>query len=333
MRERLVLLGVLLLLVRVGSGQQEQSALCRRVAAVPVPAVAAIHPQACEKVDLLELKAWNGHPVDLALVRRCALAARADNQGEADWMEPVAGNASLAMIYAGGFGVTPNLKLAERFACEIQDWDGTGAFIADFLEAKRLAGATRVVYDACSKVTGRGLNFQCLLRDQQRVAYETETVGDRLNAGQPGTVSAAWRSLLKARRGFRDAHGAEMPTGTTGIVQGDMRDDIDADTAWLARLRSLAAGQMPAAGDLGKADAALNVAYRKVLREVVVDDGQVLSLSSKAERECERAWLRYRDAWAKYATLRWPGVRPEVWRAGLTEERSEELATLAEQGR
>jgi uncharacterized protein YecT (DUF1311 family) len=305
--------------------------LCAAAEKVPIPE-ADLPPTAADlaKCDLLELKSRPGHPVDLRAARYCAYTARAAEPTEQDDMEMeiIGANASLAMIYAGGIGVTPNIPLAERFACEILGgWDN-GTKVARMLEARRQEGKTKVDFDICENPTGRQLNFLCLGRNQSRVADEVALAEKHFNTGS-AQQRAAFQRLLAARNAYLDAHSSEEPNGTTGTAQYAMADEIDIDDTWARTLNQFADNKLPhyTETDFRKADADLNVSFRKALDTIANCYGDAC-LRAEQLRQIERAWIVYRDAWVAYAALRWPSTSADSWRTWLTLERAEDLKQL-----
>jgi hypothetical protein len=313
--------------------QQVSDPLCAAAEQVPIP-VADLPPTPADlaKCDPLELKSRPGHSVDLRAARYCAYTARdAKSTGQADMvmvMENIRGNASLAMIYAGGKGVAPNIPLAERFACDIQgDWDD-GTEVAKTLESKSNEGKTRVDFDVCETPTGRQLNYLCLVRNQSRVSDGVALAEKRFNTGS-APQRTAFQRLLAARKAYLEAHVAEEPTGNTGLVQSAMEDEIEIDAAWNQTLDQLADGELPhyTAMDFRKADADLNASYRKALDKTADCEGE-FCLKKEQLRQIERAWIAYRDAWVAYAALRWPSISADSWRTWLTLKQADDLKTI-----
>ena len=102
-----------------GAAVPESFLRCAEKTSIPTEDLPST-PADLDKCDPLEFESRPGHPVALCAVRNCAYTARDGKGAEQDDMEieNIGGNASLAMIYAGGRGVAPNIPLAERFASE-----------------------------------------------------------------------------------------------------------------------------------------------------------------------------------------------------------------------
>jgi len=244
-------------------------------------------------------------------------------------MTHIEGISTLAMIFAGGKGTAPDLPLAIKFACEIQDWDGDGRELATMLDEQRKKGATKVDFDICDSVPGRQTNFLCIGRDESWVHADIPIALKRLEAGNNSTQRAAFKRVLDARRAFMEAHAREEPNGTTGATQFAMRDLVEDDQLWSNALQNFAAGKLPkyTEADFKKADSDLNAFYRQQLQiakhiceEMSCDDTNDYA---RHMIQSERAWLAYREAWVAYGRLRWPSVPPDSWRTWLTLERLE----------
>ncbi len=324
--------GVLLLTLVSGCalGQVEASdnPVCIKASAFRVPP--RDQPSPAEQARLkgcsaLDLFYGVGQPPDFRKARACAYAVRGaePEKNEQSGPDGIEAPAVLAMIYAGGNGVAPNLQLAEKFACEVRaGWDdGTGTAVR--LNELRAQGNRSAALDFCKDVSGRWMNYYCITRDQAWVdaALKRE---ERLarSSGQPG-ARAAFVRLAAARRAYLDAHIAEQPSGTTGSAQMVLRDDVDEAQHWLAMLREVRSGTPPSLDESAfhKADRALNAAYRQSISLSHWSSGQYGDATEEQLRIAERAWMRFREAWVGYARLRLPKVPADRWRAELTLQR------------
>ena len=318
----------LCLSARLLQAQQTPDPVCVAAEKVPIPeADLPPTPADITKCDFLELESRPGHPVDLRATRYCAYTARDAKPTEQNDMDManIGGNAGLAMIYAGGKGVAPNIPLAERFACDIAgSWD-SGNEIAKMLEEKRKEGLTKVDFDICEDPSGRQLNFLCIGRNGSRGADRVALAERRFNTGN-AQQRAAFQRLLAARKAYLDAHVAEEPNGVSGAVQAAEEEEIEVDDAWAESLDQFAKGKLPhyTATDFRKADAELNANYRKALDSTAHSDCDSC-LTTEQLRKSERAWIVYRDAWVAYGALRWPSITADSWRIWLTLERAEDL--------
>ncbi len=96
------------------------------------------------------------------------------------------------------------------------------------------------------------------------------------------------------------------------------------EDSFVAMVDQLEAGNLPAATsvDYQTADRALNMAYGEVMKADAAEIGTV----KKADiRTAERAWIRYRDEWVRFARSRSPAVMPEAIKTWLTQQRTKQL--------
>ena len=318
--------------------QDTQDALCTSVQKISVPA--AMPPAdstrlGCNFLDLY----YKAGALNLGRARYCALQTRTEkNMADRNTDDPgdnvdnLMANAVLAMIYANGKGVAPDLRLAEHFACQMIDWSTDGSSVAREFEEARTHGAQIVDYDICRTPLERQSNYVCITRNQEVVAREIVRTQRRFDTGSP-QLHASFKRLLAARDTYLSAHDAEEPNGNTGSVQAALQDGIDIDRAWIKSLNDLAAGKLPhyTAADFRSADASLNMAYRQAIPNTAgceKSDIQIC-LTTDALRQIERAWIAYRDAWVAYAALRWPAVSADSWKTWLTLQQIDDLNNRA----
>jgi uncharacterized protein YecT (DUF1311 family) len=327
---------VLVVLAANLHAQETPDPLCVQAEKIPIPQPGAQPPGASSNCDFLDLY-YRGGTQNLRAARYCALQTRGpektaqSNDSDDDLgsdVDELMANAVLAMIYAQGKGVAPNLPLAEHFACSMVDWGFDGRDIAHSFEEARKQGALTAPLDICKNPLGRQSNYVCLVRNEGVVAEEVARAEKRFNTGSP-QQQAAFHRLIEARDAFLAAHGAEEPNGTTGRVQAAMQDDIDIEHAWAQLLDKYSAGKLPqySEADFKKADADLNLAYRDA-RKKTEDCHEQFCLSTDQLQQLERAWIAFRDAWVAYATIRWPSSSANSWRTWLTLEQTEDLKNI-----
>lgn len=300
-------------------GQNE--AACALAAKLPNP------PADLPPADTSSCDAWGVYygvdqPTDIKRARFCAyLNLAADDTAEGSIQAP----AVLAMIYAGGEGVTPNLHLAIKFACQIKGgWDD-GFEIVKILDAKLKQGATRMDLEVCDNPSGRQMNYACLLRDQARVENDIAVAEKRFNSKSNQIEREAFQKLLKVRQGFLDAHDHEEQSRS----QAHMSEDIDTERNWARLLNDLADGKLPhyTEAEFKTADATLNDKYKDARDQTAGCDGEGCA-SPDQILQAERAWLQYREAWVSYGKLRWPHIPADSWRTLLTIERTKMLQDI-----
>jgi uncharacterized protein YecT (DUF1311 family) len=299
----------------------QNDGVCTLAAKLPNPP-ADLPPTGTPSCDAWGIYYGIDQPTDMKRARYCAyLNLNADESAQDSIQAP----AVLAMIYAGGQGVPPNLHLAIKFACQIKGgWDD-GSELVNILEAKLKQGAARVDLDVCDNPTGRQMSYACLLRDQARVENDIAVAEKRFNSRSNQVEREEFQNLVKVRRGFLDFHDHEEQSSS----QAHMSEDIDTERNWARLLNDLADGKLPhyTEAEFKRADAALNDKYKDA-RDQTAGCGGLGCTSSDSILQAERAWLLYREAWVSYGKLRWPLIPPDSWRALLTIERTKMLQDI-----
>jgi uncharacterized protein YecT (DUF1311 family) len=306
--------------------QQAPDPSCTELLKTPLPPEASIHPPnlKADRCASWDIYYKQGNSTANERARDCAFIERENAPADPDLDAANDANATLAMIYAGGHGVAPNLKLATRFACEIQGRVGYANKLVQMLNAKRLAGATSVNFDVCDYQDWEFYGF-CTALYRRKIDREREAEEKQFQIADTPRERAAFQQVLRTRKLFLDAHGREASGGTSDSVQGIEDDRYEDDKQWTQDLKNFAAGKLPSftEEDFKKADADLNTAYREALKDAAADSpSSDIGGSPQDIQKAERAWLRYREAWVAYAHLRWPQIAADTWRAWLSNQRA-----------
>jgi hypothetical protein len=232
----------------------------------------------------------------------------------------------LAMIYANGESVTKNLSLARQFICKTQQPPASPS-VPEQLKLFDYLVATEARFDFCKDPGkgdfGRGADYVCLgmeLRKATHTRQQTEAAIAAASASELrlafAALQQAWRALdeANARMGEADCGGGN---GCGGMLEAA---ELAFVRKWILDLDAVRNGSALAAdtpaSSLPIVDAELNRRYR----ESLADADTFGDKNGTAVREAERAWIRYREAWVAYGTLRWPETMPDQWRAWQTVE-------------
>jgi uncharacterized protein YecT (DUF1311 family) len=230
----------------------------------------------------------------------------------------------LMTIYANGRGARRDLDVAIHLACGIEgapaESHGRVTHLAS-LRAGQAAQGSEFHY--CNDVTSGLAAGYCAGHASSiaQAARDAELV--RLTAGWGADERAAFALLREAFEAYAEAHAnsGDM-TGTLRMALWISARDGARDE-FLATLRRLEAREVPsaAAAQFRTADAALNSAWRALMRSELPNQG-IGGPTREGLREAQRAWIRYRDAFIAFAALRYPQVGRSAVAALLTRQRT-----------
>jgi uncharacterized protein YecT (DUF1311 family) len=192
-------------------------------------------------------------------------------------------------------------------------------------------------YDFCATVGGdfwKIVEMDCGaievdLKDKQR---ETRLI--ELTASWTEEQKTAFAALKRIHAAFvtKSVEGepAACITGTTG-EELEIRDDLSQQ--FVDDLEVFERGKLPhfSHENAENADRLLNVSFRKVvdpLTEQAKRGDNFCLKPTEPIRVAERAWIAYRDAWVRFAQVRWPEVSSDSWLTFLTRERAERVARM-----
>jgi hypothetical protein len=250
-------------------------------------------------------------------VRACALAAHDDGV--------------LAMLYANGLGVARNLDLATRYACRAGGAYSEVRGRVEHLQALQTS-PPGTSYDQCDDVTSGYMGGICAnigagQAEKIRLAYLA-----RLRSQLPAPQAAAFDRLVAATEALANARGDE--TDLSGTARGMMvAGAVAREREWLREhLVAFEKGQFkaPTAPALAVTDARLNRLYQALMAAPVTDKDQPdrlpdSTVTKTAVRAAQRLWLANRDAWVRFAAVRYPALPPDRLKAMLTDWRASQL--------
>lgn len=294
---------------------------CLRVAKVPHPTATPAPPANCkvhdyyDKVDQAATSA-----AEWANVRACAAAAN-DND-------------VLATLYANGQGVPRNLDLATQYACR-----AGGAYMEVQLRIEHLQALRKrpsgKLYDQCDDATSGYMTGFCASFAKRRADKVTTDWSARLRRQLPAQQTAAFDQLVSAGAAFAKARQEEMDYHGTIAAARAIGAETEEKEWQREHLLAFEKGNAKLAlpQQLPIADAELNRLYRAIMAKSSADpdhpDQLEDSTVTKAEvRTAQRLWLKYRDAWVRFAALRYPAMSADALKATLTQWRARQLGNI-----
>jgi uncharacterized protein YecT (DUF1311 family) len=313
-------------------------AACRQWAKVAVPKQdIGSAPAGCDAQALYYGRDGKGDGRDFAAARHCAYRQRGTGAQIESQSEVFGGSGVLMMLYANGQGVKRNPALAKRFACE---FGGAPAEVSGRLEHIDAIAKGGEPMDICDDVTSGMMMGFCSRRGADFAQVERDRRWQALQAAWTPAQREAWATVRKAADDYFELVSSEE-TDMSGTARGafavEARETLE--TALFDAVTRYDGGARPAqkATDFARADKALNATYKTTMAKLAAGRGDGMfgeygTIGPDGVRETQRAWLRYRDAWVRFAALRWPGTPADAWKAWLTTERTKALADLVSGG-
>jgi hypothetical protein len=308
-------------------------AKCEQYLKIPLPEEASLvaAPKNWPECNSYKLYSGIGTKVDFAATRKCAWAERsayqADVRPEGNYTiaSVLGGAAMLTVLYMNGEGVKQDRQLAMRFACET----GIGDHFEEMVAINAKIGPPGKKFKYCDYVVSMfEINF-C-------VAYESEIADQKridalhsMSSGWPKEQQDEFKTLMRANEAYVVAHG-RGETDLGGTIRGVRVNGVEERLRdkFLAALQAFESGHFPhgTAIDYKKADAALNLLYRRALAvaEAHKKDYEG-SIQPEGIQNAEQAWLKYRDEWVIFAKLHYPSTDADAWLTLLTTNRAESL--------
>lgn len=308
-----------------GSSANDPGETCRAMAEPLPPVVDRPTPtqagslRGCDPQDL-----YYGVRVaqDYTRARKCAMLQLKTTNGNA-----ATANRILAQLYANGFGVKTNRRLALSYACRSDPTEQS--FLDDVAGKGTQAGNSLKTVDFCNDIAGTPAITFCASLHKDAAESFRERRLEQMIGELSIRAQKAYSKMLMLRNAFEDVRSREE-SGNTGTsasaedLEGEERalqfDDKD--------IRAFLSGNWSVGVDSRVADHRLNVNYHAALTYAAShpDDG----VTSDGVREAQRAWLKFRDAFVLFAAAARPNFPQSAVLGHLTEARASELKRLTE---
>jgi Lysozyme inhibitor LprI/Sel1 repeat len=235
-----------------------------------------------------------------------------------------ADNNEIAEMYANGRGVKRSPKLAIALVCH-----GSGVPA----ELERLVynlGSTQEEerldreFKFCDHVTSVMNIGMCAAREEEVASKKREAEFAVMAEHWSSAQKVAFKKLRAAADDFIllradkeiDHRGHESSLESMAM-DSNFREEF------FVAIRMFESGQLPNDKDFKRADKDLNEAYSRIMRQKNLED--VGTVTRDGIRATQRKWIKYRDAWTKFAGVKYPGTVSDIFKVWLTQKRTEQL--------
>lgn len=260
-----------------------------------------------------------GESVDYEKARKCALLDT-DNGQIANDGQILNNFQILEMIYANGYGVKQNLRLAIKLSCD----NGEPNELIDKLNSKRYT--KKVIFNVCDYSNDPNMSTICYnwLPWQVNQSIRTRKI-NQIIAKWPKADQNIFNRLYAANESYIQAYiNSEVDLSTfedrtTFNTTDDMEDDF------FNKFIDTVNGELPNYSDIEfhKLDNNLNQIYSKIIH--AKEEDIPLPTSIEGIRQSEQAWIIYKEAWVNFGLVHYTRVNPNSFRAWLIKDRIDDL--------
>ena len=239
-----------------------------------------------------------------------------------------ADNNHIAEMYANGWGVRRNAKLAIALVCHGSDVPlELVSLVEDLVSTKDEKQLDRE-FKFCDHVISVMNIGACAARAEELASKKRETDYAVIQKHWSRTQKRVFQELSAAAEDFIslrsereiDMRGHESSLESMATGFNFRKELFDA-------VGEFESGQLPTDKDFERADKELNETYSIIMaRKDMEDFGTV---TKDGIRATQRKWIKYRDAWTKFAGVKYPGTASDVFKVWLTQKRTEQLAEFA----
>lgn len=244
--------------------------------------------------------------------------------------EPVENNA-LAEIYANGWGVKRNGKLALALVCHGSTVPEELRGMVNTLYPTQNQERLETEFTFCNHVTSGMNSGFCTARAEEIASKKRNAEVDKLTKNWTDSQKTSFLSLKKFSEAFFSAHAVSEQdmSGTLRSTfaisaEAELREDL------LKSINSFELGHLPKEIDFDKVDKELNDLYSRIMKNDKIGKmAEFGTITKVGIKDTQRKWLKYRDAWIKFSELKYPNIPQNVWKTWLTKQRIKQLQEFA----
>ena len=184
------------------------------------------------------------------------------------------------------------------------------------------------VFDPCDFITsGMGQGY-CARREEEKAEAKRAAKEKSLIVKWPKDQQKAFDVLKKASADYFEAR-SRNEVDLSGTARGAfvIEEEDSLKVNFQKALTNFEKGKFPqfTGKDFKITDYKLNDLYSRIMKLKDLQNGTV---TPEGVRMAQVKWLPYRDAWVRFATLRYPGVSSESLKTWLAQERLAQLEDL-----
>lgn len=237
-------------------------------------------------------------------------------------------NMKWAEGFANGWGVKRDRQKALAFVCHGSTVPAELNGMVAYLLGRKGIVAFQEPFRFCDHVTSSENGGLCSSAAEDRQQSGRNTQFDAHTAKWSAQQKSAFAYLQNvAEKYFSEHAGSEQDMSGSARNTFFIEEEAKLRDELLASLNRFEKGNRPPKGDLTAADKALNATYKTLLKNT---DWQMTgTVKPEGIRSTQRLWLKYRDAWAAFGPVRYPGTKAQDWKAWATRERITTLKSIA----
>lgn len=237
-------------------------------------------------------------------------------------------NNALSEIYANGWGVQRNAKLAMALACHGGSVPAELQGMVDTLYVSKDKPALEKDFLFCDHVTS-GLNGGfCAARSEKIAEMKRDGEASNLIRNWSEEQKRSYRTLRKiADQFFQIRARSEQDLSGTARGQFVVEEEAKLRDEFLSSIKLFESDdKIPKETNFAAADKELNDVYSQLMKKEVIQ--QYSTIRKSDIKDTQKKWILYRDAWVKFAAVKYPKTIPEVWKTWITTQRVSQLKEL-----
>ncbi len=300
---------------------QDVQDICNKVNILQIPQKDV--PSEEEKINLKDCSSRNLYygisgSQDTISARKCAILEfeKKDNGF-------VSGAAILMMVYANGEGVEKNAEIAKKMACEM--------WAAPYELEMRIGYLSEPDYkpiDICDHITSGAMMGFCASISSDMAENKASTDMQKITAKWSEEHKNIFTKLNDSAKKYFESHASKEidMSGTMRVAYYVAEKDYMFNEFRKSIYELEKSGKTSyIKSDFINADNGLNTEYRDSMKRQY---DEISGVTKDGIKATQLLWIKYRDAWVRFASLHYPAIDTDIIKTKLTYERTAILRNI-----
>ena len=256
-----------------------------------------------------------GNPKDLKKYAKCLLSS------------PEPDNNFIAELYANGWGVERNPKIAMALVCHGSEVPTELISIVTELYEAKGQNKLKTPFVFCDHAISGMTGGFCSRIIEGREQKKRNLIFNELISKWNDEEKKAFQEMKTKAEQFFSEH-ATKENDMTGTARATIAIEIKSElrSKLLKDLKGFESGKLPSDQNLQESDKKLNELYSALMKRKSFEDWG--TVNKDGIKSTQRLWIKYRDAWTKFAVLKYQGTKADDWNAWMTSRRNEQLKSF-----
>jgi hypothetical protein len=235
----------------------------------------------------------------------------------------------ISEVYANGWGVKQNLKLALKQVCINGGAPAEIDGLIDEIVARMSGEVKSEDFSFCNFATSGMYLGVCRKRIEEVEKMKRHLERNKISSSYSKIQRQRFQELIGAAHEFFDKHSVyEIDMTPNWRAMISIEENASQKDTFLSMLQKLESDLWPKDFLYMEEDRKLNLAYKRLMTCKISEERGVGEVQQYNVTETQKLWLNFRDAFAAFGVARFPKSNSKQWKAWLTSIRTKQFEKI-----